>query len=219
MRAAEKEREQQQREYNEANPFRYMDPKIWKAEAAAEIQLLTQQLLLDSQKQHRPPLLLHQLGDDPLQPSSRKITSANQSNEQVQDVSSPPKDRQSSTENTSEPDLGRPVTPTLMTAGDSASRSTDSSDSSYSPTQSLEVVKKGIRSQLRDKGRRVSGQAKELAMRYRLASFMDPGDKKRQKKEEQEKTSKDSPAQASPSQKRQTTVICHQKEGRMASAR
>lgn len=201
VRAAEKEREQQQREYNEANPFTYMDPKIWKAEAAAEIELLTQQLELDSQKQHRPPLLLHQLGDDPLQPSSRKITSANQSNEQAQDVSSPPKDRQSSTENTSEPGLERPVTPTLMTAGDSASRSTDSSDSSYSPTQSLEVVKKDIRSQLRDKGRRVSGQAKELAMRYRLASFMDPGDKKRQKKEEQEKTSKDSLAQASPSQK------------------
>ena len=36
VRAAEKEREQQQREYNEANPFREMDPKIWKVEAAAE---------------------------------------------------------------------------------------------------------------------------------------------------------------------------------------
>ncbi|THW99670.1 hypothetical protein D6D13_09997 [Aureobasidium pullulans] len=142
-----------------------------------------------------------------------------QNQELAKDVSSPPRDRQSSTENTSQPDLGRPVTPTLMTAGDSASRSTDSSDSSYSPTQSLEVVKKRIRSQLRDKGRRVSGQAKELAMRYRLASFMDPGDKKRQKKEEQEKTSRDSQAQASPSQKGQTTTICHQKEGRMASAR
>lgn len=181
--------------------------------SGSRIQLLTQQLLLDSQKQHRPPLLLHQLGNDPLQPSSRKITSANQSDDQVQDVSLPPKDRQSSTENTLEPDLGRPVTPTLMTAGDSASRSTDSSDSCYSPTQSLEVVKKGIRSQLRDKGRRVSGQAKELAMRYRLASFMDPGDKKRQKKEEQEKTSQDSLAQASPSQKGKPQSSATRKKG------
>jgi hypothetical protein len=42
---------------------------------------------------------------------------------------------------------------------------------------------------------------------------MDPGDKKRQKKEEQEKTSKDSPAQASPSQKGKPQPSSTRKKG------